>query len=152
MRIEEAAWDDDVVQRLTDDQQRELRALYGGDTEPGRRPSATDISVVLVAVADDGTPLGCGALRFLGDGAAEVKRMYVVPAARRRGVSRAVLARLEEAARSRGWTTLRLETGPLQTAATGLYRSVGYRPIAAFGAYADDPVAADSLFFERTLP
>ena len=40
--------------------------------------------------------------------------MYVVPAARRRGVSRAVLGALEGAARSRGWTTLRLETGPLQ--------------------------------------
>ena len=100
---------------------------------------------------DDGTPLGCGALRALGDGAAEVKRMYVVPAARRRGVSRAVLVALEEAARSRGWTTLRLETGPLQTAAVALYESGGYRPIAAFGGYAGDPRATHSLFFERTL-
>ena len=151
MRIEEAAWDDAVVRRLTDDQQRELRDLYGGDTEPGPRPSATDISVVLVALDDDGTPLGCGALRPLGHDVAEVKRMYVVPAARRRGVSRAVLARLEEVARSRGWTTLRLETGPLQTAAIGLYGSGGYRPIAAFGGYAGDPRAVHSLFFERTL-
>lgn len=152
MRIEEAAWDDPDVQRLTDDQQAEIIELYGGKTEPGRPPSAADISVVLVARDDDGTPVGCGALRALGDGAAEVKRMYVVPAARRRGVSRVLLVALEEAARTRGWTTLRLETGPLQTAAVALYESGGYRPIAAFGGYADDPRATHSLFFERTLP
>jgi GNAT superfamily N-acetyltransferase len=151
VRIEAAAWDDPVVQGLAGDQQAELVELYGGKTEPGRPPSAADISVVLVAREDDGTPLGCGALRDLGAGAAEVKRMYVVPAARGRGVSRAVLAALEEAARNRGWTTLRLETGPLQTAAIGLYESVGYRPIAAFGGYAGDPLATHSLFFERAL-
>ena len=152
MRIEEAAWDDPVVQQLAGDQQAEIIELYGGKTEPGRPPSAADISVVLVARDDDGTPLGCGALRALDDGAAEVKRMYVVPTARRRGVSRAVLTGLEEAARSRGWTTLRLETGPLQTAAIGLYEASGYRPIAAFGGYAGDPRATHSLFFERRLP
>ncbi|SOC53388.1 Ribosomal protein S18 acetylase RimI [Blastococcus aggregatus] len=152
MRIEERAWDDAVVQRLADDQQEEIRDLYGAETEPGRPPSAADISVVLVALADDGTPLGCGALRALGDGVAEVKRMYVVPAARRRGISRLVLTGLEDAARSRGWTTLRLETGPLQTAAVALYESGGYRPITAFGGYAGDPRATHSLFFERTLP
>ncbi|WP_040338905.1 GNAT family N-acetyltransferase [Candidatus Blastococcus massiliensis] len=152
MRIEETTWDDPVVQRLTDDQQDEIRGLYGGETEPGRRPSASDISVVLVALDDDGTPLGCGALRELDDGVAEVKRMYVVPSARRRGVSRAVLAGLEATARQRGWTVLRLETGPLQVAAIALYTSVGYRPIPAFGSYAGDPGAADSLFLERALP
>lgn len=152
MKVEQAAWDDADVQRLTTAQQVEIQALYGGKTEPGRPPSTADISVVLVARDDDGTALGCGALRELGDGAAEVKRMYVEPSARGRGVSRAVLGALEEAARERGWTTLRLETGPLQTAAAGLYRSAGYRRIAAFGAYAGDPKAVDSLFFERVLP
>ena len=151
MRIEEAAWDDPVVQRLAGDQQAEIVELYGGKTEPGRPPSAADISVVLVALDDDGTPLGCGALRALGGNVAEVKRMYVVPDARRRGVSRAVLAGLEAAARTRGWTTLRLETGPLQTAAIGLYESGGYHPIEAFGGYAGDPRAVSSLFFERTI-
>ena len=152
MRIEPAAWDDPVVQQLAGDQQAEIIELYGGKTEPGRPPSAADISVVLVARDDDGTPLGCGALRVLDEGVAEVKRMYVVPTARRRGVSRAVLRALEEAARARGWTTLRLETGPLQRAAIGLYESGGYSPIAAFGGYAGDPKAADSLFFQRLLP
>lgn len=151
MRIEAAGWDDADVRRLTGDQQTEIRARYGGKDEPGRPPSATDVSVVLLARDDDGAPLGCGALRSLGDGAAEVKRMYVVPAARGRGVGRTVLAGLEAAARERGWTTLRLETGPLQPEAVALYTAAGYRPIGAFGAYGRDPDAERSLFFERTL-
>ncbi len=111
------------------------------------RPNA----VVLVARADDGTALGCGALRPLEDGAAELKRMYVVPAARGRGVGRAVLAALEEAARDQGWTTLRLETGPRQPEAAALYSRAGYRPIGPFGAYGGAADAGDSLFFERIL-
>ncbi len=151
MRIEERAWDDPDVQRLSTDQQTEIRARYGGKLEPGRPPSAADVAVVLLASDDDGTPLGCGALRPLDDGAVEVKRMYVVPAARGRGVGRAVLAGLEDAARARGWTTLRLETGPLQPEAVALYTGAGYRAIGPFGGYADDPDAEHSLYFERTL-
>jgi GNAT superfamily N-acetyltransferase len=75
--------------------------------------------------------------------------MYVVPAARGRGLSKLVRAGLEAAARDRGWTTLRLETGPRQPEAVALYEGAGYRPIAAFGPYADD--ADDSLFYERVL-
>ena len=104
-----------------------------------------------MARADDGEALGCGALRALGADAAEVKRMYVAPAARGRGIAEALLAELEDAARRRGWTTLRLETGPRQPEAIGLYSGAGYRPIAAFGAYVDAPDAEDSLFFERDL-
>jgi GNAT superfamily N-acetyltransferase len=151
VHLRPAAWDDPVVQRLTTDQQAEIRARYGGKDEPGTKPTAADVSVVLLARDDDGTALGCGALRALGGDVAEVKRMYVVPAARGRGVSKAVLAGLEEAARERGWTTLRLETGPLQPEAVALYSRAGYRPIGAFGAYVGDPDAAGSLFFERVL-
>lgn len=151
MHIHRAGWDDPDVQRLATDQQAEVRARYDGKDEPGAHPSAADVSVVLVARDDDGTPLACGALRALGDGVAEVKRMYVVPAARGRGVSRAVLGALEDVARERGWATLRLETGPRQPEAIGLYTSAGYRPIEAFGAYVGDPDAEHSLFFERIL-
>jgi len=145
-----AAWDDPVVQELTAAQQVEMRDLYDGDIEPGVKPSATDIAVVLVARDDDGTPLGCGALRPLEPGAAELKRMYVVPPARGRGVSRLLLSGLESEAAARGWTTLRLETGNRQPAAVGLYTSVGYRPIGAFGHYLDDDTD-DSLYFAREL-
>ncbi len=151
MRLEAASWDDADVRRLTTAQQEELRARYDGDGEPGTPPSAADVSVVLVARDDDGTAVGCGALRALGDGVAEVKRMYVAPAARGRGLSKLLLAGLEDAARSRGWTTLRLETGPRQPEAIALYEGAGYRSIPAFGAYVDAPDAGCSLYYERVL-
>ena len=141
-------WDDPDVQRLTAAQQAELRARYEGGQEPGTPPSAADVAVVLIARDPSGEAVGCGALRPLGGGVAEIKRMYVVPAARGRGVSKLVLAGLEAAARDRGWTTLRLETGPRQPEAVALYEGAGYRPIPAFGGYAD---ADDSLFYERVL-
>lgn len=149
VRLAPAAWDDADVRRLTAAQQAELRARYEGGQEPGTPPSAADVAVVLVARDAGGEAVGCGALRPLGDGVAEIKRMYVVPAARGRGLSKLVLAGLEAAARDRGWTTLRLETGPRQPEAIALYEGAGYRPIAAFGPYADD--ADDSLFYERVL-
>ena len=145
-----ATWDDPVVQELTSAQQTEMRVLYDGDIEPGVKPSADDIAVVLVARDDDGTPVGCGALRPLEPGAAELKRMYVVPAARGRGVSRLLLVALEAEAAARGWTTLRLETGTRQPAAVGLYTAAGYRPVEAFGHYLTDDTD-DSLYFARVL-
>jgi GNAT superfamily N-acetyltransferase len=151
VKVVRTVWDDADVQRLAADQQAEVRARYDGKGEPGTPPSAADISVALVARADDGEALGCGALRALAVDAAEVKRMYVAPAARGRGVAKALLAELEDVARRRGWTTLRLETGPRQPEAIGLYSRAGYQPIAAFGAYVDAPDAEDSLFFERHL-
>jgi GNAT superfamily N-acetyltransferase len=151
VRLAAAAWDDAAVQRLTTAQQAELRARYDGAGEPGTPPSAADVSVVLLARDADGTAIGCGALRALEPGVAELKRMYVVPSARGRGVSRQLLVALEAAAVERGWNTLRLETGPRQPEAVGLYESAGYRPIAAFGAYVGAPDADDSLFYERVL-
>ncbi|WP_448610841.1 GNAT family N-acetyltransferase [Geodermatophilus sp. URMC 60] len=149
VQLAPAAWDDPDVQRLTAAQQAELRARYEGGLEPGTPPSAADVAVVLLARDAGGEAVACGALRPLGDDVAEIKRMYVVPAARGRGVSKLVLAGLEAAARHRGWTTLRLETGPRQPEAIALYEGAGYRPIPAFGDYADD--ADDSLYYERVL-
>jgi GNAT superfamily N-acetyltransferase len=125
-----ASWDDEEVQRLTTAQQAELRARYEGDAEPGTPPSTADVSVVLVARDPAGTAVGCGALRAL---------------------STVLLAGLEDVARSRGWTVLRLETGPRQPEAIALYEGAGYRPIPAFGGYVDEPDAGCSLYYERVL-
>ncbi|WP_448615226.1 GNAT family N-acetyltransferase [Modestobacter sp. URMC 112] len=145
-----AGWDDPVVRQLTAAQQAELRGRYGPDSEPGVPPSATDVAVVLVAVDDDGTPVGCGALRALGPDSAEVKRMYVVPAARRRGLARLLLEGLESVAVERGWTTLFLELGPGQPEAVGLYTGAGYTRTGAFGHYVR-PDQDWSLYFRRRL-
>ncbi|AJE84785.1 MULTISPECIES: GNAT family N-acetyltransferase [Streptomyces] len=69
------------------------------------------------------------------DGDAEIKRMYVVPEARGRGLSRVLLAALEDDARLRGRTRMVLETGTKQPEAVSLYTSAGYEPCAKFGHY-----------------
>ena len=144
------SWSDPRVQELSDAQQAELRERYDGRGESGTPPTAEDVAVVLLLTEDDGTPVGCGALRPLEPGVAELKRMYVVPAARGRGLSRRVLTGLEDVARERGWTTLRLETGPLQHEAIALYERSGYRPIEAFGHYRDEPDEW-SRYYEKEL-
>ncbi len=67
-------------------------------------------------------PVAGGGLRHLADGVAEIKRMYVCPEARSRGVARALLVALEEDARSLGYGVVRLDTGPKQVHALALYR------------------------------
>jgi GNAT superfamily N-acetyltransferase len=147
--IEERAWDDVAGAALRDAQRAELDARYGSDDhEPGAAPSAADIDVFVVAVTADGRAIGCGALRRLDAGSAEVKRMYVEPASRGSGVAAALLRSLEEAARARGWTTLRLETGPAQPEAIRFYEREGYRPIPLYGVYAGSDL---SLCYERAL-
>ena len=126
---------------------RELRERYGGDLEPGAKPSAEDVAVFLVA-REDGRALGCGALRSLGEPVVEIKRMFVRPAARGRGVGAALLGELEREAVERGFRVVRLETGPLQPEAIHLYERTGYREIPCFGSYAG---GAASRCFERRL-
>lgn len=92
--------------------------------------------------------LGFGAVVEHGD-YAEIKRMYVSPTARGMKVSRRILERLEAHAISRGFKVIRLETGPLQPEALGLYRTHGYQPIPHFGDY--DPKDPNSLCFEKRL-
>jgi GNAT superfamily N-acetyltransferase len=64
--------------------------------------------------------------------------MYVVPAARGRGLSRQILAALEEEARTLGYALVRLETGNLQPEAIALYASAGFEPIPRYGPYSSD--------------
>ena len=79
-----------------------------------------------------------GGLRRLGDGVAEIKRMYVRPEARSRGVAAALLRTLEEAARAMGYASARLDTGPKQVHALRMYRRAGYVEVPP---YNDNPFA-----------
>lgn len=83
---------------------------------------------------EDGRPICCGGLKRLPDGAVEIKRMYVVPEARGRGVAKELLAALEDEARALGYRVARLDTGPQQPHAERMYRQAGYEPIENFNA------------------
>jgi len=86
-----------------------------------------------------GEAIACGALRELAPGVGEVKRMYVQPRARGKGLGKKLLAELEARARVLGYENIRLETGMPQPEAIGLYEGAGYRRISGYGDYKDDP-------------
>ena len=127
------------MQALVIAQQEELRALDGsGDIGPVREAAMFEPpeGVFLVVRNDDGAAVACGGICRFDETRAELKRMYVVPSERGRGHGRRVLEDLEDAARRLGYSGVVLETGELQTASLGLYRSAGYEPIPCYGVYA----------------
>ena len=121
----------------------ELYAMYGpvdGPDMPSATPAdfAPPRGTFLVGFDAGGAPVCCGGVKGLGDGAAEIKRMYVVPELRGRGLARTVLAELERTAAAAGHDVLVLETGLRQPEAIALYASSGYAPIPDFGHYCGD--------------
>lgn len=100
-----------------------------------------------VARGARGEALGCVA-RAEGAGYAEVKRLFVAPQGRGRGVARALMARLEADARAAGHPVVMLETADALRPAVALYEALGYARRGPFGAYAAHPA---SLFMERRL-
>src|SRR5947207_7534106 len=92
-----------------------------------------------------GTAVGCGALRLLDAETAELKRMYLSPIVRGKGLGRRLVAALEAEARALGVRRLVLETGVRQAAALALYRATGFHPIPLFGEYCLSPEASVCL-------
>jgi GNAT superfamily N-acetyltransferase/DNA-binding MarR family transcriptional regulator len=129
----------------------ELSRRFDGGFDPARSISADDEELtppagLLLVATRHGEPVGCGALKFHGDGPAEIKRMWVSPAVRGLGLGRRLLAELEARAAIRGVGALRLETNRALDEAIGLYRDSGYREVAAFN---DEPYAHH--WFEKAL-
>jgi GNAT superfamily N-acetyltransferase len=128
---------------------RELREIYPGMPVHGIDAAGfAAAGGVFLVVRIGGRPAACGAIRPMGEGMVEVKRMFVAPEFRRRGLARAILAALEEAATGRGCRAIRLETGNGQPEALALYESAGYRRVPCFGEYVNDPRCC---CFEKTL-
>lgn len=113
----------------------DLCRRYGSDQADydGHNVLGLDASVVIAYI--DGVPVGCGALRSYDPDRGELKRMFVDEAHRGRGVARVVLGALEELARVRGYRSVLLETGILQTEAIALYSSAGYERVDNYGPY-----------------
>jgi GNAT superfamily N-acetyltransferase len=123
----------------------EIAAMYdGADLNAPGMPKAGPAEFAppggafLVGYEGD-QPVCCGALKRLDDTTGEIKRMYVVPATRRRGLARVLLHALEDAGRDRGYTVLRMDTGPKHQHAIAFYEAEGYAPVADYNA---NPLAA----------
>lgn len=102
---------------------------------------------LLLARANDGSPLGCVALRELDDECCEMKRLYLVPSARGLGLGRALTAAVIEEAKRLGYRELRLDTLPTMRAAQDLYAQLGFAPIASYY----QPTPAGTVFMALRL-
>lgn len=144
MNIRTVRYDHPDARKLDGEVQVEYAERYGeGDLTP---MDATHFDpphgLYLVVYDTDGTPVASGGWRSqersdegYEDGDAEIKRMFVVRAARGWGLARHILAALEDSAREAGRVRMVLETGTEQPEAIGLYTSSGYAPVTKFGLY-----------------
>jgi GNAT superfamily N-acetyltransferase len=164
--IENVGWEHGEAVRLRTEQQREIDARYAQPGVPavtsGPDPrDQVDPSIVFATLLlrVDGEPAGHAAMRDLSgrddhqgglhpDGTAEVKRVYVAPGFRGRGLSRTLMQAVEDVARAAGVRHLILESGLMQPESLGLYLRLGYDPVEPFGVFADEP---DSRCFGKWL-
>lgn len=139
------------VRALLEAGEASSRALYPPESRNMVDAAALDDPRLRFRVVRDGagTLLGCGAVAIAGDGTGEIKRMFVAPEARRRGIGAYLLAGLEAIAAGEGVRLLRLETGVRQPEAIALYRRAGFVERGPFGGYRADPLC---VFMEKTLP
>jgi putative acetyltransferase len=144
-------FDSDDARRLIAALDEHLASRYPPEQRfgPNLKPEqiAAGLGTFVIARAD-GRAVGCGALRKLDETSAEVKRMYVAPEVRGKGVGRKVLEHLESVGRSLGVHRLVLETGIYQAEAIGLYHQAGFEPVRCWGEYAG---SVTSVCFEKRI-
>lgn len=151
LKVVEVPFEDPRVQELVAEVQAHYVVIYGSPDESPVDPGefGSPHGSFVLGLGAEGEPVAMGGWRWRPDlserfgwgRVAEVKRMYVVPAARGRGHARAVLAGLEASARAAGVERVVLETGTRQPDALGLYESSGYAPVESFGHYAWSPTS-----------
>jgi putative acetyltransferase len=151
VEIRRARYDDPAARELTAALAAELLERYAGRPGSGGEPPASDFDPPAGAfflAVDEERALGCGGVSRYDASTAEIRRMYVSPRVRGRGLGRLILAALEAEAKELGYETIRLETGNLQPEAVSLYASHGFEPIDRYVPYVDDE---RSLCFEKRL-
>jgi GNAT superfamily N-acetyltransferase len=155
--IEQVGYDHPDIVALTADVQAYYEQLYGGpDTTPVDDAQFSPPHGAFFVGYEEARPVAMGGwrwylepLRIPARRPAEIKRMYVVPDRRGRGLARLLLGHLEDSARAAGADAMVLETGRAQPDAVGLYRATGYADIPHFGHYACAP---DAVHLGKLLP
>jgi GNAT superfamily N-acetyltransferase len=147
--IRDEPYDSPSAQRLIDEVQAEYVVRYGGPDGAPVDPAefAAPNGRFIVGYLDN-EPIAMGGLRRHAAGEVEIKRMYVAPQARGRGLSRIMLGELEDRARAMGAHRVVLETGQKQPEAIRLYQTSGYAEIEGYGHYKCAPL---SLSFAKLL-
>ena len=141
--------DSNDASALIEELESHLASLYPSESRHGYSvDKLLGEGVAFFVVREDGVVAGCGGVQLYGTEYGELKRMYVRPEFRGRGLGKLTLSHLIHYARGQGVGLLRLETGIYQKEAIGLYEASGFQRIPPFAAYADDPL---SLFFEKRI-
>ena len=133
-----------LVALLDEDLQRR-----DGDEHPffAQYNKIDNIKNVVLAYEDE-NPAGCGAIKKYNGNTVEIKRMFVLPEARGKGIATAVLIELENWARELNFSKCILETGKRQPEAIGLYKKSGYKIIPNYGQYQG---IESSVCFEKEI-
>lgn len=126
----------------------ELKLRDGADNAFYSQFNKIDMIRNAVVFYEDGKPVGCGAFKPFEEGSVEIKRMYVVPGSRGRGVAVAVLNELEAWAAELQYSGCVLETGKRQPEAIRLYEKSGYKKMPNYGQYAN---IDNSICMSKTL-
>ncbi len=152
IRFVEASLEGGEGAQLEAAMREEMRVLYAGlDLHGPDMPKAGPAELgppsgAFIVGYEQDLAVCCGGVKRLDAEACEIKRMYVIPPARGRGVAWELLAALEDRARALGYGIARLDTGPKQQSAQRMYERAGYLPIANFNA---NPMA--TFFGEKRL-
>ena len=141
---------DDGILEMIEELDASMKNLYPPESTHLTPPEELSAGANrLFAVKVDGKLMGCGGFRVVGRDYAEIKRIYVDPSSRGRGLAKALLNRLESESRLLGLLEMKLETGIFQPEAIGLFERCGYTQCPVFGDYPkDDPY---SYFMQKTL-
>ena len=149
VRLRALPYDDRVAQDLVEQVQQEYVERYGGRDEAVVDPAEfLPPQGLFLAAEVDGVAVGSGAWRALGAGVAEIKRVYVAPGLRRRGLAQLIVAVLEAGAAQAGCRSVVLNSGARQPEALRLYEGLGYGPVTPYGVYACAP---DAVFLGKDL-
>jgi putative acetyltransferase len=146
--LQRVAPDSDRARHLIDALDRYLLNLY--PPESNHLDSTEELSrphVRFICALERGCPVGCGAVKLLED-YGEIKRVYIDPRHRGKGIGRRILSELEAIVLRSGIVTMRLETGTRQPEALSLFESSGYERTGPYGHYPDDPL---SVFMRKVL-
>jgi GNAT superfamily N-acetyltransferase len=143
-------YEDPVAVDLVGRVQQEYVDRYGGPDEAPVDPGEFVPPEGLFLVAEvSGVSAACGAWRVYPPGGVEIKRVYVTPEFRRRGLAQLIVAALESSAAAAGHRAVVLNTGNRQPEAIALYADLGYSPVPGYGVYACSPGA---VFLGKDLP
>lgn len=140
--------DNPVFRKLVEELDRDLYGINGEEQGEYDKHNVIDYLDTVVICYKDSKPVGCGAFKELNRDSIELKRIYVNSNYRGKGLSKGIVRELQDWGREQGYTRGVLETGKLQYAAIGLYKSLGFSVIDNYEPYIG---LSNSVCMSRTL-